>query len=318
MYAPCFSSCLDTSSDDERVPVPHIKVEVAPVPEAAAVVIAAPAAAVPLAAPVCPSRLATGVDTWAACRYAFRRGNDEDLARALQLDELLLSLEQSKHKRLKAQVISARVRQRDFLPMLTHKSTRDDPMLQPLRDAVARAKAAVSARTGTAVGRLLVKAVKSLAAAFGDGDQPLHNDTSDGLSSQGSFSHLTYLTSGSRSTALPKYSREYTDFLAPDFPLAPQVGAVSDADFLSRQQLAHGLLYDRAGSYEDTRVTAGDSLLFDQAILHHGTANDDPHHERRVLFVMLIGTPTPHYDRSHVFSSNFRLKFARPFYQSKK
>lgn len=240
------------------------------------------------------------VATFAGALFAFTRHESAHVRNAyVDLDQLLQALEK---RGSPADTISAKVTQSDFYLLLQEQEGHKQRAaygisweeLQPLRNAVDRALVDAAAWTGIPKSQLVVLAVKSLDAAFEQGNQPLHGDTARGTSSAATYSHLSYLTPGATSTAVPRYSRNLLDFAAAEYPGDTPLQAgeeVTDEIVRRRQRLAYPVLYDREHSYAHAITEPGDRLFFDQAMIHRGTpcTQRRPHH-RRVLFVMIAGT----------------------------
>ncbi len=254
-----------------------------------------------------------GATTYPEVGYDFLpvASEEEELAAAtLNLQLLDLEKRPSLALSLRETTISAKVEQRDFLPLVSARSrsqladvTASD--VQLLLDVIEKATRRVAARLGVDLRNVVLKACKTLDASPGDGDQPLHNDTKFGLQAIGSISYLHYLTAGSRSTSFPTFPLSCTDFQHPQcfFLPLPESGpqAVSAELVRDRMQLAYEFLFDRS-RYESIRVKAGDSAFFNTKMLHHGSINDDePTQRRRVLFLMFVGTCLIHFPHSFRF-----------------
>ena len=135
------------------------------------------------------------------------------------------------------------------------------------------------------VDKMFVVDIKVLSAAPKHGDQFPHWDHERGAKAARMYTFLLCCTNGCYSTALPTY--EFDERLA--FSDDPEV----------MQQVAHRVR-DTPENLYSAPMGVGDSLLFQQTLVHKGVANSMSRGYRQFIFCVLSDTPEWGQDKQQV------------------
>lgn len=122
-----------------------------------------------------------------------------------------------------------------------------------------------------------------LRAAPGHGHQPLHYDSKDAAFSIGRYSIILYCTN-TTSTSMPRYPHGA-------LPLRAAVGETDEALEVRAEQMRKFAFLLVPSFYHSCDVTAGEIMVFEQSVIHHGVRNpsvDKP----RILFFNILSNMT--------------------------
>lgn len=207
--------------------------------------------------------------------HGYIRVSATDASRALAFDMVVVDRGVPNSKGVDA--ISGNVRQYD----LTHgaKKERFAPLVERWNVLVKE----VAASAGIRVDELHVVDPKLLVSKPKDGHQPVHFDCDRVPESHHKYAAILYCSSGTYSTALPK------------FPSNPLLSFSLDP---IQMQAVAGLL--KPEHYESLPVFAGDIVFFRQSTPHFGVQNVAARDNRIVLFSILSSSSHPRQDGEQV------------------